>query len=67
MEESISNPSEDLEEKLLTKKDKMIDTRDLNIDQELFAEIQVYRDKQKQFEESKLARMIRVSCTYFYW
>ncbi|EGT34519.1 hypothetical protein CAEBREN_00125 [Caenorhabditis brenneri] len=65
MQEPISNPPEDLKEKLLTKKDKCIDTRSLNKDQELLAEIQVYRGKQKRWEESMLARMIRRIAIHF--
>ncbi|EGT34518.1 hypothetical protein CAEBREN_09189 [Caenorhabditis brenneri] len=36
-----------------------------NIEQELLAEIQLYRDKQKLLEESKLARMIKEIAIYF--
>ncbi|EGT34533.1 hypothetical protein CAEBREN_16671 [Caenorhabditis brenneri] len=36
-----------------------------NIEQELLAEIQVYRDKQERLEESKLARMIKEIAIYF--
>ncbi|CAL2042918.1 unnamed protein product [Caenorhabditis brenneri] len=39
-----------------------------NVEQQILAEIQVYRDKQKRWEESKLARMIRRGAIYFtFW
>ncbi|EGT34555.1 hypothetical protein CAEBREN_11446 [Caenorhabditis brenneri] len=42
--------------------------RSLNIEQELLAEIKVYRDKQKRWGESKLARMIRRGAIHLiYW
>ncbi|EGT34503.1 hypothetical protein CAEBREN_12219 [Caenorhabditis brenneri] len=44
------------EEKLLVKRETLTD---LNIEQKLLAEIQVYRDKQKRWEESKQARLYK--------